>query len=191
MAVGFNPATGIVTGYLSALYSAPGRADACKFVFRGALTASGTARLSIKDVVPENENGPASTMEGEFALLTTAKGKLRIDLPVSLAPGDCDWIIGMMEGPRVSTNGRTFVVTADTGPASDWVAVATIAAKRAFFHDAPDIRSIRKSFLVAGDVTDVTEEKPGWYRVRFTHAEKQTTGWIKISDTFQFQQSPK
>ena len=35
VAVGINPATGVVTGYVSALYTAPGRTEVCKFVFGG------------------------------------------------------------------------------------------------------------------------------------------------------------
>lgn len=34
VAVGVNPATHVVTGYVAALLTAPGKTEACKFVFR-------------------------------------------------------------------------------------------------------------------------------------------------------------
>lgn len=71
--------------------------------------------------------------------------------------------------------------------ANDWIGIAAIRSKRALFYGGPDTAAVRKSFLVAGDVVYITEEKPGWYRVRFTHAIRETTGWIKASDTVQFQ----
>lgn len=187
VAIGVNPASGVVTGYLSALYTAPGRTEVCKFVFHGHMTPAGTARLAIQDAVVDNDNGPPGA-GGEVALLTAAKGKLRIDLPAALAPGECEWIIGMLAGPNVAPVKNAYVVTVDTGPAGDWIAVTMIAAKRAFFHDAPDARSVRKAYLVAGDVAYVLEERPGWYRVRYTHVKRESTGWIRRADTFQWRQ---
>ena len=187
LAIGVNPASGIVTGYLSALYTAPGRTEVCKFVFHGHMTPAGTAKLAIQDAVSDNDNWPPSAGRA-FTLLTSAKGKLRIDLPAALAPGECEWIIGMLAGPNVAPVKDAYVVTVDTGPPGDWIAVATIAVKRAFFHDAPDANRVRKAYLVAGDVAYVLEERPGWYRVRYTHAKRESTGWIRRADTFQWRQ---
>jgi len=161
--------------------------NVCKFVLRGVMTPAGTARLALQDAVVDNDNGSPSA-GGEFALLTAAKGKLRIDLPAALAPGECEWIIGMLAGPNVAPVKDAYVMTVNTGPAGDSIAVAMIAAKRAFYHDAPDARSVRKAYLVAGDVAYVLAERPGWYRVRYTHAKRESTGWIRRADTFEWRQ---
>lgn len=56
MAIGVNPRTNVVTGYFSALLTAPGKTDACKFVFHGSSTPEGKVRLAIKDAVAGNQD---------------------------------------------------------------------------------------------------------------------------------------
>lgn len=185
MALGVNPATQLVTGYFSVLLTAPGRMDECKFVFRGSLAREGVVRVSIKDAVMENQRGPAPK-GAAFATLMATKDVIKIDLPRSLAPGDCDWVLESVGGANITTDERGFNLSLNTGPKADWIGVATIHSKRTFFHQTPDASTVRKAFLVAGDVAYVMEEKPGWYRVKFTHASKETVGWIKVSDTIQF-----
>lgn len=185
IAVGVNPTTNVVTGYFSSLLTAPGNTHACRFVFRGSLTPDSVVRLAIKDALPGNEGGVAQGGK-DVALLTARKNAIKVDLPRLLAPGDCDWVLESMGGPYIETTARGYSLSVDTGPDSDWIGVAAIRSKRAYFHSAADAATVRKAFLVAGDVVYVMEEKAGWYRVRFTHALKETAGWIKISDTIQF-----
>lgn len=185
IAIGVNPVTRVVTGYVSALRIVPGRTDVCKFVLRGALTASGKVLLSVKDAVLENQNEGA--LDGkEFAILTARQDTIQIDLLNALAPGDCDWILGWAGGPNISANSKGYSLSVDARSKADWIGVVVIRNKRAFFHNAPDSATVRKAFLVSGDVAYVIAEKTGWYHVRYTHALKETVGWIKVSDTIQF-----
>lgn len=185
MAVGVNPATKVVTGYVMARYSAPGRADGCKFVFRGNLAPDGKVRVAVKDAMPANP-GASAPAGKEAAVLTAAKGSLQLDLPASQAPGDCAWILDMAAGEHLASEGRRFKLSVEPGPEHDWIGVAVVRSKRAFFHDAPDDKTVRKAFLVPGDMVYVMEERPGWYLAKFTHAKKETAGWIKAADTIQF-----
>ena len=185
VAVGVNPATHVVTGYFSARRTAPGGTDACKFLFRGRVGQDGKVRLTIRDALTGQQSAPAQGQQNP-ATLTIAKSSVRIELPETLAPGDCDWILEWVGGPHITKEKRGFTLSVDTGPQDDWIGVAAIRSKRAYFHDAPDAASVRKAFLVAGNIAYVTEEKPGWYHVRFTHAARVTTGWIRKSDTVQF-----
>lgn len=185
IAVGVNPATHVVTGYLSALLTAPGRTDACKFVFRGLVTPEGQARVSIRDAAPASP-GDRGRPAAAAAVLTAAGGTLRIDLPKPLAPGDCGWVLESVGEPHIAATATGFRITADGTANTDWIGVVAIRSRRAFFHEAPDAATVRKAFLVAGDVAYVMEEKTGWYRVRFTHAARETAGWIKAEDTVQF-----
>jgi hypothetical protein len=185
MAVGVNPATKVVTGYVMALYSAPGRADACKFVFRGNLTQDGKVLVALKDATPANAGKNAQGGK-EAAVLTAAKGTLNLDLPASQVPGDCDWMMGMASSDHLVSDAHGFKLSVDVAPEHDWVGVAVVRSKRAMFHDAPDDKTVRKGFLVAGDMAYVTEERSGWYHVKYVHGKKETAGWIKVTDTIQF-----
>lgn len=185
VAVGVNPGTHTVTGYFSAHLTRPGKTDACKFAFRGVPDPDGRVRLTIRDAVPGTLSEPEKAGK-DVAMLSAAEGTINIALPQSLAPGDCDWILQSVGSPTISTGKQGFMLSMPTETQSDYIGVATIRRKRASFHSAPSAATARKAFLVAGDMAYVTEEKPGWYRVRFTHALKETVGWIKASDTVQF-----
>lgn len=184
IAIGVNPTTHVLTGYFSVLRTAPGRTDECKFVFRGVIAPDRTVRLSIKDAVLGNQTN-LRQHSTEFAKLTATADAVHIDLPKSLAPGDCDWLVGWAGGPEIMEREGSFRLAVHTTSSHEWIGVAAIRVKRAFFHTAPDEGAVRKAFVVAGNVVYVLEEKPGWYRVKFTHAAKETVGWIRASDTFQ------
>lgn len=185
LALGVHPLTRQVTGYIAALRTAPGRTDECKFLFRGTPGADGKVRLAIKDVATGTTSPPA-TAAGAPAILSAAGSAVRIELPSTLAPGDCDWILGFLDGTGVRTAEDRFILSVDIGHKEDWIAVALVRARRAYFHDMPDARTVRKGFVVAGDLVHVLEEKPGWYRVRYGDGARETSGWIRAVDTVQF-----
>lgn len=185
IAIGVNPATHVVTGYVAALLTAPGRTNACKFVFRGPVMPDGQARLSIRDAVPGSAADRARPGAGS-TVLTATGATIRLDLPKPLAPGDCEWVLDSVGVPHIATTATGWRLTVDGTANADWTGVVAIRSRRAFFHDGPDAATVRKAFLVAGDVAYVMEEKGSWYRVRFTHAARETAGWIKASDTVQF-----
>lgn len=185
IALGVHPRTQQVSGYVFARRTGPGATDTCEFTFRGNLGADGMARLAVMDPMKEDRGSPAPA-GSHFALLSASGKSVKIHLPKSLAPGDCDWILEMLEGPNVRTTARAFAISADIERDGDWIAVTRIRGKRAFFHRMPDARAVRKAFVVTGDIVHVMEEKPGWYHVRYGDAAKGTSGWIRSSDTAAF-----
>ncbi len=66
-----------------------------------------------------------------------------------------------------------------------WKMVSAVRAKRAYFHSTPNDASRRKAFLVSADVIYVYEENDDWYYVKYQNGKKETTGWIRKSDTVQ------
>jgi len=68
-----------------------------------------------------------------------------------------------------------------------WISVFAIGSKRAPFYQTTEESSVRKAFLVQGDLVYVYDEKPGWYYVKYEGGNKTTVGWIKKSDTVQIE----
>lgn len=67
-----------------------------------------------------------------------------------------------------------------------WKRVSAIRSKKAYFHSEPDGSAVTKSFLVGGDIVYVHDEVSDWYYVKFQGRKVETVGWIKKSDTIQF-----
>lgn len=65
----------------------------------------------------------------------------------------------------------------------NWKLVSGVGSKRAYFHSNPQPKDKKKSFLVAGDPIYIYDEKPEWYFVKYRDGKKETTGWIKKTDT--------
>lgn len=185
IAFGVDPRTQQVTGYVSAHRTGPGRTDSCEFMFRGRLSSDGKARLAIIDPLKEDP-GSQGTAGIEAALLSVSNKTVKMHVPKSLAPGDCDWILEFLEGPNVTTTARALSISADIERSGAWIALARIRSKRAFFHRMPDTRTVRKAYVVAGDLVYVMEEKPGWYHVRYGDAAKASAGWVRASDIAAF-----
>ena len=55
---------------------------------------------------------------------------------------------------------------------------------KTFFHNSPNEASVRKAYLIAGDLVTVLEEKNNFGYVEYINSNngKVTTGWIKMSD---------
>lgn len=71
----------------------------------------------------------------------------------------------------------------DINKLDNWKLVSGVGSKRAYFHSNPQPKDKKKSFLVAGDPIYIYEEKPEWYFVKYRDGKKETTGWIKKTDT--------
>lgn len=185
---GFNKNTNILTGYVSMLRTSPGRTDECKFVFSGQSEGKNYFAISIKNAGKTNFSSvidSAETTKGKFAYDLKQK---KITLNQTALPGDCDWILSFIDQEKVIQNGKVFSILVDDGMIGNWIAVYVIRAKRAYFHNKADESSIEKSFLIAGDLIYVYDEKNDWFYVKFKGRKKETIGWIKKSDTIQFAQ---
>lgn len=99
--------------------------------------------------------------------------------------GDCDWILPFNVGPRVFETSDKVAIAMEVPNVGNWVGVYGIGVKRAKFHSRPDNASVRKEYLVEGDIIYVFDEQPEWYFVQYENGRRKTVGWIRRSDTVQ------
>jgi len=176
LAYGYNPTTKVLTGYLAVHRTAPGRTDQCRLVFKAYAN-----RIAVKyqgeawvfESQNETDSGVTIVIEGDEPFLKFLKASLG---------SECDWILPFVVETHVSDTVAVSMKVSDVG---NWISVYVINAKRANFHTHPDSASVRKSYLVAGDVIYVYDEQPGWYFVRFENEKTKTAGWIRKADTVQ------
>lgn len=180
LAYGYNPETKRLTGYFSALRTAPGRTDECKLAF--AMEGGGSNFLSVRYM---GEVDKKSIRSNSGISITTEGGEFNLKFLKKLLGGDCDWILPFVVGSAVREVSEEIIVPMKSSNTGSWVGVYVISAAKAKFHAQPDIKSTQKAFVVEGDVIYVYEERPGWYFVKFEEGERKTVGWIKKSDTVQ------
>lgn len=184
IAVGINPQTNTLSGYVSVTNPAPGKIDRCGFSFAG--KAGHNTAVSVKNAVKNDAGDSIDSTAASTASIDFAAGKIMLTITASALPGDCDWILPFIGGAHIVKSGKNYTLSVNAGIKGDWTGVGVIASKRAYFHDNADAASVKKSFLVAGDVMYVYQEKPDWLYVKFEGAKKETAGWIKKSDTVRF-----
>lgn len=182
ISIGVSQKSNTLTGYFSALLTAPGKTDACKFAFSGMISDDKPISLSVQDVV-SFETPQNSQVNGTRAQLSVKNGTGHIFLPKSALPGDCNWILDAVGAPAAVHEKDGFSIDFKLGKKEDWIAVNVIKSKKAFFYASSENSSSRKTFLVTGDSIYIYDEKPDWYYVKFSKRNKETTGWIKKSDT--------
>lgn len=185
IATGVDKKTNYLTGYLSGLRTAPGRTDECKFAFSGQIEKNNSAVIFIKDAVrTENKIEPSVATKGKM----TIKNKRKIIvIEKNGLPGNCDLVLSFIGDPVISEANNVLSINFNGGEGGEWQAVHVVAANRAYFYSEPNALTMGKAFLVAGDLIYVYDEKPGWYYVKFQGRKKETVGWIKQSDTIQFE----
>jgi hypothetical protein len=182
LAYGYNPKTKLLTGYLAALRTAPGRTDECKLAFSRSIKTPNA--LSVRYIgEAEAEKQPVRTSSG--VLIVQEKNEFYLRLYKPLLGGDCNWILPFVVGARVRETADDIIIPMKYPNVGNWIGVNVVNAKRAKFHSQPDAALVQKAFLVEGDVIYVYEERPDWYFVRFEEGKKKTIGWIKKSDTVQ------
>ncbi|MET3117228.1 hypothetical protein AAKU64_001444 [Undibacterium sp. GrIS 1.8] len=182
---GFNPNTNVVTGYVSALRTAPGKTDECKFVFFGQVKNKNVVTVFVKNTLDQSAN-QTSVLKDIKAELTADLKQEKLTFNKKTLPGDCEWILPFIGEPKVIEEDKQLSIQIDKSTKLDFLGVYVIRSKRTYFHKLPDEGSIEKTFLVNGDLAYVYEEKEDWYYVKFPGRKKETVGWIKKSDTIQF-----
>lgn len=186
IAIGVNPQTNTLSGYVSVTNPAPGNIDRCSFSFTGKTGQKANTPVSVRNAV---KNDGSDTLDGSASSMASVDfsvGKIMLTIAESALPGDCDWILPFIGGAHIVKSGKNYMLSVNAGIKGDWTGVGVIASKRAYFHDSADTASVKKSFLVAGDVMYVYQEKPDWLYVKFEGSKKETAGWIKKSDTLRF-----
>lgn len=163
IAYGVNPKTQVLTGYLVGLRTARRETDACKIVFSGRLASPHVFMAKYLSEVDEFEkNGSTSA-----AVVQRNNGHLQMKMKKDQMGGDCEWIFPFINGPRVREDGEEVEVSFGKLLSGEWIGVFAIKSKRASFYQTTKESSIRKAFLVQGDLVYVYDEKPGWYYVKY------------------------
>lgn len=179
-AVGVNQEKNLITGFYNIKnLSMPGRSfhSDCRIVFSGVYSNERVLKVQVVNATKElskptngqlifdgtSLNSPGKIIEQNFRI------KLENDLP---------------ECPKESMEPDGEIEFSTNKPGA-WNQVSAIRTPKARFHREPDDSSATKSFLVAGDVIYIYNENPGWYYVKFQGIKRETTGWIKRSDTIQ------
>ncbi len=178
IAYGYNPVSKIMTGHLIALRTAPGRTDECKLVFAG--NAAKPHGMAV-EVLPSERpaDAPRKTPDASVVI---ENGDAYLKLSRRSLDGECDWVLPFNVGPRVIETTDSILVAMKAPNEGSWIAVHVIGAKKAQFHDQPSSTSVRKAFLVAGDMVYVYREHLNWYFVEYEGEKKKTVGWIRKSD---------
>lgn len=187
MVLAEDPKNNHIHGFVTALRTAPGRTDECKFFFRGEPFKNGTSRISITDAV--RYRAPKTPGGGDIVhgVITNVGKKYVLDVSNPEKIGDCDWILGFIGGPAVFQKGNSFQINFLGDESGDWNSLAIICRKRAHFYAEPTEQRKRKAFVVAGDLVYVFDETADWYYAKFLHGRSETVGWIKKADTVQLQ----
>jgi hypothetical protein len=181
VAYGVNPITQVVTGYLVALRTSPGRTDECRFVFVGSLKNMSTFSVKyLSEIDGYEKSGPTSS-----AVLKNVGGDLLMNVRKERLGGECEWILPFIGEPRVKEGAGEVAISFGGLTPGDWTGVFAIRSERAHFYESADESSIQKPYLIRGEPIYVYDERPGWYYVKYERRKKTTIGWIKKSDTVQ------
>jgi hypothetical protein len=179
VAYGYNPKTKVLSGYLAAFRTMPGRTDECKVVFSG--NGDNWSVKYHEDIwVPASQTGK----NNDFSI-ATEKNEIYLHFSKESMGGDCEWILPFKVGPRVRETADKVIVTMKVWQSGDWIGVYVIGAKKANFHSEPNNASVRNAYLIEGNVIYVYDERPDWYFVQHDNGKKKTTGWIRKIDTVQ------
>ncbi|CDG83169.1 hypothetical protein [Janthinobacterium agaricidamnosum] len=185
---GFNPDTKNLTGYVSLSRPAPGSIDWCNFLFYGKVDGKQAIPVSLKNVVKDEgresiaQSRPSTQSKGKIEI---SSGKNILLIEESELPGACTWMFPAAGVAGIAQAGTTFSVRLGGEVKGSWIAVGVISSKRAHFHAQPDEKTIKKAFLISGNVLYIYKEENDWLYVKFQGLNKETYGWIKKSDTVQ------
>jgi hypothetical protein len=181
---GFNKASGVVTGSISATRTAPGKTNECRIVFSGDRRSPDVLRVRYFEVGAEE--GVENVSKIDQATVIQEVSGLKIKFNKKTIVGECDWLLAYVNAPSIEQQGSDLTVLVPKLKIGDWIGIYAIKSRRANFHKMAGGADVEKAFLVAGDTIYVYEEQPGWYYVKFQGRKKQTAGWIKKADTVQF-----
>lgn len=180
---GFNPATQMLTGFVSAVRIAPGRTDECSFVFSGMLKKSN--KLKISYIYRIGDEAMESTIEQDGLLVYSDVGQPKLQIQKPLAHEDCDWILPFVGEPHIEESEQAISISLRERSVGDWIGVYAIKSKRARFYRLPDNSSAKKSFVVSGDVVYVYKWEADWCYAKFEKNGKATEGWLRKADILQ------
>ncbi|MCC2971635.1 hypothetical protein [Massilia sp. IC2-476] len=125
LAYGFNPTTKVISGYLVALRTAPGRTDECKMAFKGSaneLSVKYLAGTWVREDAPQSDQRTSIKIERNEPVLKFHTESLG---------GECDWILPFVLASPEREIGDEFVVSMNVQNSGDWIGVYVISTKKA------------------------------------------------------------
>jgi hypothetical protein len=151
----FNDATGWDEALQEPKYT-------CTFYF------SGTFTDSISSISSYYPGDTLNQIQGYIKPLDTKSFTLKL----AEEHGGC-WNVS----PADST-GRLFSIESE----NECLSIRYVTAEKAFFHSKPSKKGLLESYIIHNDVVHIYYIKNDWVYVQFFNGERQTNGWIKISD---------
>ena len=176
--VGINKKENILSGYVSALRTAPGESNECKLLFKGRIEKGASFPIEVIDASRHSKK-----IKPLPANLFRVGNGYKIVIKKNDLPGDCDWVLTYVGAPSVQTEGDEFKLLINVDDRGDWQGVNVISSKRAFFHSSPEVAYKQKTYLVEGYLIYFFDEAPEWYFVKYKSQKKIISGWINKSDT--------
>jgi len=164
--MGFDPATGIVSGYFQ---SETGEGQySCIFYLSGKLSGP---RSPISTYFPEE---PADDLiKGELVLETSEKLQVRLQSE----HGGC-WNVRHFADKEEPAE-------FNLDSAHGWTRIAVVKSKRAYLFSDPTSANQRKAYVVKGDGVGVRATKPGWLQIDYIDPDgKAVSGWIRQTDVY-------
>lgn len=165
IAIGFDKASNVLTGSISAIRTAPGETNECRILFSSHEKSPKLVRVRYVEVSAASGIMRASALDQATVIPGQAGGKLAFDK--KNLEGGCDRVLNFIGPPSIAQQGNTIVIAVPPREVGDWIGVQTIRSKRANFYKTANGADLDKAFLVAGETIYVYREQPGWYCVKF------------------------
>lgn len=179
ISIGFDRERNNFVGYISALRTAPGNTDECKFIIKGSPSQKDRFSVDVFDV-----SGVQLPARKKIANIEVASEGYNLLISKNQLPLGCDWILSFVGEPAVYEKNGQFTLVIRPSVRGDWKSIGVAKAKKSYFYSYPDGKSMQKSYLVPGDLFYIYDQVPGWFYVKYQARKKLVGGWIREQDTF-------
>jgi len=164
--IGFDPATGVVTGYFDMEQEGP-PAMSCIFYLKGRL-AGGAAQVDTYD--PADPAG--DRIRGRVAV--TGARKVVVSLPQE--HGGCGNVWQFADASQPAE----FTLEGE----HTWTSIRVVKAAKAYFYPSPNATAHGRAYIVHYDGVGVRTTEPGWVQVDYTGGAHVISGWMREGDLY-------
>lgn len=166
MLIGYDPATGAVTGYFDMQRGDPPMFS-CVFYLTGKLSGSAAAIRTYFPQTPKDDLISGTlTLQHPKAFRVTLKSE----------HGGCANVEAFADKDQPAD----FQLDA----AQAWTSVRVVKAPKAYFYPSPGAAAHGRAYLVGGDGVGVRAAQGGWLQVDYVGGDKPVSGWLKASDLY-------
>ena len=164
--VGYDPATGLVTGYFAMTRDGP-PGFSCIFYLKGRLAG---ASAPIATYFPETPT--SDVIKGELTLI--GPKSVRISLPTD--HGGCGnvWSFADKDQPA------DFQVDSPRA----WLGVRVAKSDKVYFYPTAGAAAHGRAYMVKGDGFGVVARQTGWVEADFEGGRRSTWGWVREADLY-------